>query len=341
MNRLFQLRRSRIFIASCVMVWMFLSAGCAGTTVPNTNPAAPTSGPRVEATKRPIVKPKPTSKPAPKPTAKPAVTPARTLQTGTTLKVYFLDVGQADSILITSDGASMLIDAGNNADGPGVVDYLKSKGISKLDYVIGTHPHEDHIGGLDDVIDNFNIGKVIMSRMDSTTKTYRDVLAAEQNKGLTTTYAAVGTKFTFKSATFEILAPDRIGPDANENSVVLRLVFQRERFLFCGDADFLSEAAMANTVARLGETLDADVIKIGHHGSATSSAASFLRAVSPDYAVISVGADNTFGHPTQTALSAIAAVGAKVFRTDRMGTIIMSTDGKSIKVTEEATAIDG
>jgi len=256
---------------------------------------------------------------------------------GNGLKVYFLDVGQADSILITTDGASMLIDAGNNADGAGVVDYLKDKGIKKLEYVIGTHPHEDHIGGLDNVIDSFQVGKVIMPDAENDTKTYRDVIAAENQKNLTTTFPKVGATYTLKQARFEILSPDSNYSEANENSIVIRLVYYSESFLFCGDADIINEAAMVNS----GKDLQSDVIKIGHHGSATSSTASFLKVVSPEYAVISVGQGNTYGHPTQTALSSIAQVGAKLYRTDKDGTVIFKTDGKTMSVSEENTTIDG
>ena len=339
MNKSF--RTGRIVAINVVIAVVLLFSSCSSNySSYSKNVVTPTKKPAISVGNQSHPRNLATAKPSPiaSATIKPTVKPAKERSLlGSNLKVYFLDVGQADSILITDNGETMLIDAGNNADGVGVVDYLKEKGITTIDYLIGTHPHEDHIGGLDDVINNFNVGKVIMPDVASGTKTYRDVISAEESKNLTNTFPQVGAVYTLKYAKFEVLSPSEIYSDTNENSVVVRLTYGKESFLFCGDADFTDEADMEAA----GFPLKSDVIKIGHHGSATSSSAEFLQDVKPKFAVISVGAGNSYGHPTQTALNSIADVGAKVLRTDLLGTIIFTTDGKNLSVSDENTAIDG
>ena len=263
---------------------------------------------------------------APESTAAPS---AGTTSVEGTLEVHFVDVGQADCILIRQGAAAMLIDAGNNADGPDVVAYLREHGINRLDTVIGTHPHEDHIGGLDLVLLSFPVGTVIMPRVSHTTKTFEDVLDAVDAKGLTVTAPVTGQSFRMGDANCTVLAPGSANyDDLNEYSVVVRVTFGDTAFLLTGDAGAESENEMLQT----GLPLTADVLKVGHHGSSSSSTTAFLRAVAPSAAVISVGRDNDYGHPASVTLDRLDDVGARVYRTDQSGTIVAYSDGQSVRI---------
>ena len=249
------------------------------------------------------------------------------------LRVHFIYVGQGDSILIQAGEHAMLVDAGTNESGGTVTDYLHSLNLTKLDYLIGTHPHEDHIGGLDDVILSFDIGTVIMPDVSHTTRTYEDVLDALLEKNLTVSSPQPGEAFSLGDASFNILSPSaeiaaeaQEAGDLNNLSVGIRLVYGSTAFVLCGDAESVSEEAMVQS----GLPLKADVLKAGHHGSSTSTCGSFLDAVDPDYAVISCGKDNSYGHPHQETLDRLHAAGVSVFRTDEQGTVIAVSDGASI-----------
>lgn len=245
------------------------------------------------------------------------------------LEVHFIDVGQGDSILVEADDTTMLIDAGENNKGSVVLDYLKSQNITRLDYVIGTHPHSDHIGGLDTVIDSYPVGKVILPDVTHTTDTFEAVLDAIDRKGLTITKAAAGSEYQLGPASFTILAPNSGSYDElNDYSIVIRLDYSDTSFLLTGDAGSLSEEEMLAG----GYNLAADVIKLGHHGSAYSSTENFLDAVKPSYAVVSAGADNEYGHPHPDTLSKIKVRGIRLYRTDQQGTIVFTSDGKTISV---------
>lgn len=244
------------------------------------------------------------------------------------LKVHFIDVGQADSILIqTPDGKSMLIDAGNNADGQAVVSYLKGQGVSKIDILVGTHPHEDHIGGMDNVINSFEIGQIYMPKVSHTTKTYEDVLTAISRKGLKITSPTPGSTFSLGEVRFTILAPNSSTyEDMNDYSIVLKMEYGNTSFLFTGDAEQVSE----NEIIAKGYNLKADVLKVGHHGSSSSTSQAFLDKVSPKYAVIMVGSDNNYGHPHKETMDKLEAKGIPVYRTDENGTIVATSDGNNI-----------
>lgn len=244
-------------------------------------------------------------------------------------EVHFIDVGQADSILILSGDSAVLIDAGTNSAGEDVLKYIKEQGVSKIDYLIGTHPHEDHIGGLDTVIEGLDIGEVIMPRHSSNTQTYEDVLLAAQSKGLKITAAQAGNSFTAGECSFYILAPDGEYSNTNNYSVVMRMTVGNVSMLFTGDAESQSEERMLES----GAQLKSDLLKIGHHGSDTSTSDQFLQAVSPKYAVISVGENNSYGHPSAQTLNKLS--GIELYRTDLMGTIIASTDGEEITFSTE------
>lgn len=243
------------------------------------------------------------------------------------LKVYFLDVGQADCILIENNEQYMLVDGGNNEDEEFILDYLNELGVKQLEYVIGTHPHEDHIGSLDAVIRNYGINRVILPEKEHTTKTFEDLLDAVEEKNLKITKAKPGSKYMLGEAEFTIIAPNaNYGDDLNNWSVGIKLTHGENAFVMCGDAEKNAEEDMLGT----GIDLSADVLKLGHHGSSTSSSEEFVRAVHPSYAVISCGKDNTYGHPHQEVLDRMKELGIQVIRTDEQGTIIASSDGMSI-----------
>jgi len=247
------------------------------------------------------------------------------------LKVHFIDVGQADSILIQNNEKTMLIDAGNNADSDDVVTYIKSQNIEKLDYVVGTHPHEDHIGGLDAVIESFDIGVIYMPKATSTTKTFEDVLHAIAKKSMKVTTPIPGTTVNFGEASFTILAPNSDNyKETNNYSIVIKLEHGNNSFLFTGDAEDVSEKEMIER----GYDLTADVLKVGHHGSSSSTTQEFLTKVNPKYAVICVGKDNKYGHPHRETMELLNKKSIKIYRTDESGTIIAVSDGEAITFEE-------
>ncbi len=241
------------------------------------------------------------------------------------LLIDYIDVGQADSILIRNQDKVMLIDAGTNEAGETVVNYLKNLGIAQIDYVIGTHPHEDHIGGLDDVINNFDIGQVYMPKIQTTTKTFKDVLEAIENKNLTVTAPNKGDKVVLGQATGEFMTDPILDEDnLNLSSLVLRLEFGNNSFLFMGDAEKENEKTINWTKT--------DVLKVGHHGSSTSTSENFLKQVQPQYAIIMVGKDNTYGLPTEETINRLKNIGSKIYRTDENGTIQLTSDGNTIEI---------
>ena len=242
------------------------------------------------------------------------------------LRVYYLDVGQADSILVIDKEKTMLIDAGTNEEGQTVVNFLKDKGITRIDYLVGTHPHEDHIGGLDDVIDNFDIGTIYMPKMQTTTKTFEDVLDSIANKNLQVTTPVVGDTFNLIDAKCTIMAVDTQDTEDNLNlsSIVIRMTYGGNSFLFMGDAEAEVEEARS--------WQPADVLKVGHHGSKTSSSQNFIYQVMPSIAIIQVGKDNSYNLPNQETIDKLNAVGAKVYRTDESGNILVTSDGSNIQV---------
>lgn len=243
------------------------------------------------------------------------------------LKIHFIDVGQADSILIEQDKKYMLIDAGNNGDGKLVKNYLIKEGIKSLEYVIGTHPHEDHIGGLDYVINDFNIGKIYLPKATSTTKTFQDVVVAIKNKGMKAAVPKPGDTFNLGTAKCTILAPNSSEyKDLNNNSVVIKLEFGSNSFLFTGDAEDISE----KEILAKGFNVKADLLKIGHHGSHSSTTGEFLSKVNPKYAVISCETGNDYGHPHKETVDKLKNKNIPVYRTDEQGTIIATSNGKTI-----------
>lgn len=243
------------------------------------------------------------------------------------LVVHFLDVGQADSILVESAGHAMLVDGGNNGDASAVVDYLKKQGVKRLDAIVGTHPHEDHIGGLDAVIKEFEVGTVYLPKVTTTTRTFQDVVAAMKDRGLSASAPRPDDSFRLGDAACTVLAPesDRYD-DLNNYSIVIRVGYGETSFLLTGDAEAASEEEMLGS----GRELSVTVLKVGHHGSNSSTSAAFLRRVKPRYAVISVGRDNTYGHPARSTMLRLKDLGIPVYRTDENGTIVATSDGRAV-----------
>lgn len=243
------------------------------------------------------------------------------------LKVHFINVGQADSILVQQGSQALLVDAGNNSDGDTVKSYLSSQGIKSLDFLIGTHPHEDHIGGMDYVINSFKVGKIFMPKTTSNTKTFEDVVNAAKAKNLSFTAPTPGDSFKVGEATCTILAPNRSGyEDPNNYSIVLKVSFGSTSFLLSGDAEEISE----NEMISKGVDLSSTVLKVGHHGSDSSTTSNYLTKVSPKYAVLSVGKDNSYGHPKQSVMDRLKSKSIEVYRTDENGTIVATSNGTTV-----------
>lgn len=253
------------------------------------------------------------------------------------LIISYLDVGQADSILIENNNEYMLIDAGNNNDGELLVKYFKDKKISNFKYVVGTHPHEDHIGGLDDIINNFDIGTIYIPDAITTTKTFMDVLEAMEMKNMTYNVPKIEETFTLGESLITVLYTGTDTKDLNNTSIVLRLDFGNTSYLFTGDATEKTE----NILLKNNLNLKADVLKVGHHGSRYSTTDDFLRKVNPKYAVISVGKDNTYNHPEDIILNKLNTNNIETYRTDIEGTIIITSDGKDINIKNVDTNLDG
>jgi competence protein ComEC len=242
---------------------------------------------------------------------------------GQDFQVHFIDVGQADSTLVIDHGQVMLIDAGENPDGRLVVHYLKALGIEHIDILVGTHPHHDHIGGLDDVLQAFSIGKILMPAQTHTTRSFEDVIDTIARLDKKITVPKVGDTFTLGSSSITVLAPVRTDYiNINDHSIVLKLVRDGKRFLFEGDAETTSEWHMIANKADLAT----DVLKVAHHASDTSTNSTFIKAVSPSISVVHVGKGNPYGHPTFSVLKRIPGT---IYRTDLDGSVIIdfATDG--------------
>jgi len=248
--------------------------------------------------------------------------------------VHFIDVGQGDSILIISDKKNILIDAGETGKGDEVLDYLAKQGVKKIDLLIATHPHSDHIGGMDDVINQLKIGKIVMPRLPDklvpTTRTYTDVLQAVANKGLKITPSKVGMSFDFGKGKLVILAPDGDFTDLNNTSLIAKFTYDGKSFLLTGDVEKPAENALLISK----QELSADVLKVPHHGSDTSTHKEFLGAVDPKYCVVSVGDNNKFNHPNKAVLDDIKASKAEVYRTDYDGSIVFTIENGEIKISK-------
>lgn len=247
-------------------------------------------------------------------------------------EVHFIDVGKADSIYIKSAKANVLIDAGDREPHDTVVNYLKNHNVSKLDLVVATHPHRDHIGQMADVINNFEISTFlepdIPEEITPVTLTYEQMLKSLKNKNVNAKLAKAGENLVFDDFKIEVLGPISQGDSLNNNSIVLRVVYGGVSFLLTGDAEKTEE----NEILESGRNVKSDVLKVGHHGSNSSTSPKFLASVSPKYAVIPVSPDKS-GAPTDKVLGRLKKFcGENIYRTDKNGTIIILTDGEKIGV---------
>ena len=251
------------------------------------------------------------------------------------MRVHFIDVGQADSAFIElGNGQTMLIDAGRS--GGDVVDYIRNLQYETIDYVVASHPHDDHIGGMATVLNSFNIGKMYMPKQAHTISAFTNMLDVIENKGIDLYTAKVGTNILSSgNINIDVLAPfSESNSNLNNASAVVRITYGKTVMLFTGDAEQVIENQLLNS------GIDADVLKVGHHGAGSASSSSFIKAVSPDIAVISVGEGNSYGHPHADTLAILNEVGANIYRTDEQGTIVVTADqNKKITVDKKASTV--
>ena len=243
------------------------------------------------------------------------------------LIIDYIDVGQGDSILIRQGDSAMLIDGGTSECKDSLLSFLQSENIDRFEYIVGTHAHEDHIGSLDDVVNSYDFDTFLFPKSTTTTKNFENLVLAVQAKDKKFTTPEVGKTYELGDAVFQILAPNSDSYSSlNNYSIVIKLTYGQNTFLFTGDAESISESEMLDK----GIDVSADVLKVGHHGSTTSTSKKFLEAVNPKYAVISCGQNNTYKHPTRTTMTKFQNAGIPVYRTDESGTIECISDGTTI-----------
>lgn len=255
-----------------------------------------------------------------------------TIPDGDTLKVHYIDVGQGDCQLIVSSSETVLIDCGEREYSERVIGYIRALGIGRLDYVVVSHPHTDHMGGMSYILDEFDIGTVIMPKIkDSilpTTNAFQRMLKSIDTKGIKTDYAEAGKRYGIGSATMTVLSPVKDYDDLNNYSVVVKIVHGENSFLFTGDIEKQAEADILSS----GADVSATVLKAAHHGSGSSSHSAFIDAAAPEYVVIEVGQGNDYGHPHKETLKWIRDRNLKLYRTDLNGNIIFTSTGSGLTV---------
>lgn len=247
------------------------------------------------------------------------------------LTVHFIDVGQADSILLECQGQTMLIDGGNVDDSSLVSSYLSAQGVSHLDYIVCTHAHEDHVGGLSGPLNTCTVGTVFAPVTEYSSKAFGNFVKYTQAQGLDITVPEVDMSFLLGDARVTVLGPREDYEETNDTSIVLRVDHGENSFLFTGDMETTAEKDLLEA----GCDLDVDVLKVGHHGSSTSTGYVFLREIMPEYGVISCGTDNSYGHPHDEVTSRLYDADVTVYRTDEQGTVVAVSDGTEITFTTE------
>lgn len=252
------------------------------------------------------------------------------------LYVHFLDVGQGDSIFIElPNSETMLIDAGENYHGADIISYIESEGHNKIDYLVATHPHSDHIGSMPYIVRNFEIGTVYMPKVSTNTSTYENLLKSCKSKKLTVKNGKAGVNiFSNDDLTADIVAPSVIDEsNLNNCSIVIKLTYGSRSFLLTGDAEKKEMNAIKTDIS-------ADVLKAGHHGSRSSTTKDLLKRINPDITVISCGKNNDYNHPHKEVLTALKETGSTIYRTDKDKTVMISTDGSSLTVETDRRSID-
>ena len=245
---------------------------------------------------------------------------------GSSFEIHYIDVGQADAALVLCDGQAMLIDGGNAEDSNLIYAYLKKLSLDHLQYIVCTHAHEDHVGGLAGALNYATVDVAFSPVTSYDSRAFGNFVTYLDKQGVSITIPKAGDSFSLGSATVSILGPINSSDDPNNTSIVLRIVYGDTSFLFTGDAEREEEQDILNA----GYTLDSTVLKVGHHGSETSTSYVFLREIMPEYAVISLGTGNSYGHPTDAVLSRLRDADVKVYRTDLQGDVICTSDGKTV-----------
>lgn len=245
------------------------------------------------------------------------------------LVFFTVDVGQGDCLLIKTPGDNyVMIDSGSQNEENKLKYFLNEYNIRRIDYVVATHPHEDHIGNMDYIIKNFDVKKVYMPKVTSNTKSFENLMEAIEDKGLKINTAKAGVNFQLDGVEFKFLAPNRnYYEDLNNYSAVLMISYDQNKILLMGDAEKLSEDEIIKKF-----DVKADILKVGHHGSSSSTGSRFLNKVNPSYAVISCGKNNDYGHPHREILSLLKKNNINILRTDLDGTIIFLLDGQKIEL---------
>ena len=247
---------------------------------------------------------------------------------------YFIDVGQGDCSLIKNDNKYMLIDAGNISDGEKIEEFLKSVGCNELEYVVATHPHADHIGGMAYVINKVKVKNVLMPDIPDeimpTTKTFINLLNAVKISGAKVYKAQQVSGFELGKAKVKVFSPKTDFDSLNNMSVVMKITYGEKSFLFTGDMEKEAENNVLKEIGKNKADLNCDVLKVAHHGGSTSSTKPFIKEVSPKFAVISCGLNNSYHHPHPSVLNTLNENDVKIYRTDKNGTVYIGTDGEKL-----------